>query len=132
MGKFFRAVVSICLVLSLFSFFPCEVFAQEATQFIAYNATTGTTEKISEKAVGENTSQQISLPGEGDPEKIEQVYREINALRQENEPSVSTFSIIGLDRRDKVGAEICMPYSRICFLEITWRDGTVSTGTGWM
>lgn len=76
-----------------------------------------------------------SPPGEGDAEMIEEVYNQINEMRTESISDtglISTFSIIGSDGRTKVDAEICKPYSRICYLEMVWADGYRARGTGWL
>lgn len=77
----------------------------------------------------------LSLGYEGDVEKIDAAYAKINAQYYEEtfiSPSCSPLDIIGNDDRTKVDAEICVPYSMICRLDIIWPNGNESYATGWL
>lgn len=130
-------VCAFFMVLSmLFSTLSVGVSASttESECFVSYDNTTGTIQ-YEYYSVEEQSATFYSPPGDGDVERIEDVYNQINEMYAEsnlNDDLITPYSIIGSDDRTKVGAEICTPYSRICYLEITWPDGTIGRGTGWL
>lgn len=134
MVKKHRICAGLMVLSIMFSILSMHVSAAEKECFVSYDAASGEIQYIYCMSTKEYDSV-YSPPGEGDLEAIETAYKQINEKRLEQNTDsnvIMPYSIIGSDERTKVGAEICTPYSRICFLEMTWADGHVERGTGWL
>ncbi len=121
MKKFFPWCLVLFVLLFSLSAFPLNVSAIETDRFISYDVETGNSRYETIPLIEEDNSIVYSPPGKGDLDAIEGAYEQINEMRAEQNTCdniIMPYTIIGSDDRTKVGAEICTPYSRICYLEI--------------
>lgn len=136
MKKFFCKISCVCLIATLILSMNVASSAQlflpsmsgefnESGTFASKNLATG---DINYYTLEANVST-ASLSGDMHGEYIDARFpcKTINADSQ-----IMPSSIIGSDDRLKVEDTVPYPYSAICYIEISWPDGSTGLGTAWI